>query len=92
MKTSLVYPATQKHIEKYSAQEMFIAGETPEDYKNITLPFIESEQFSIQVGLSKRWSGWKLENPFIMELNSTHLILHVQALLFKTYKKCLSQH
>ena len=53
MKTSLVYPATQKHIDKYSAQEMFIAEETPEDYKNITLPFIEFEQFSIQVGPSK---------------------------------------
>ena len=86
MKTSLVYPATQKHIDKYSAQEMFIAEETPEDYKNITLPFIESEQFSIQVGLSKRWSRWKLEKQFIMVLNNTHLILLVQALLFKTYK------
>ena len=92
MKTSLVYPAAQEHIDKYSAQEMFIAKETPEDYKNITLPFIESEQFSIQVGLSKRWSRWKLEKQFIMVLNNTYLILLVQALLFKTYKKCLSRH
>ena len=53
MKTSLVYPATQKHIDKYSTQEMFIVEETPEDYKNITLPFIESEQFSIQVRVSE---------------------------------------
>ena len=45
----MVYPATQKHIEKYSAQEMFIIEETPEDYQNITLPYLESEQFSIQV-------------------------------------------
>ena len=49
VKTSMVYPATQKHFEKYSAQEMYIIEETPEDYKNITLPYLESEQFSIQV-------------------------------------------
>ncbi len=49
IKTTLVYPATDKHIAKYSQQEMYLVEETPEDYKNITLPDIESSKFSIQV-------------------------------------------
>ena len=49
IKTTLIYPATQKHISKYRSQEMFILQETAEDYENITTPFIDEEQFSIQV-------------------------------------------
>lgn len=42
-----IYPATQKHIEKYSSQDIFLVEETPEMYEKITLPFIEKEQFSL---------------------------------------------
>lgn len=49
IKTTVVYPATEKHLKKYLRQEVHIIQETEEDYKNITLPFIQSQSFSIQV-------------------------------------------
>lgn len=51
IKTSLIYPATERHIAKYSSQETFLIEESAEDYKNITLPFLESEQFTIEVSM-----------------------------------------
>ncbi len=51
IKATLVYPATEKHIAKYSQQEAYLVQETPEDYAKITLPYIESSTFSIQVRL-----------------------------------------
>ena len=37
----LIYPASQFHIEKYSAQNYYLVRETPQMYKSITLPAIE---------------------------------------------------
>lgn len=51
IKATVVYPATEKHIQKYLRQEVHLIRETWEDYKNITLPFIQSQSFSIQVWL-----------------------------------------
>nr|XP_034994937.1 m7GpppX diphosphatase isoform X3 [Zootoca vivipara] len=48
IKTTVVYPATEKHLQKYLRQELCLIQETGEDYKKITLPFIESQSFSIQ--------------------------------------------
>ncbi|XP_064326813.1 m7GpppX diphosphatase [Phalacrocorax carbo] len=48
IKTTVVYPATEKHLQKYLRQEVYLIRETWEDYKNITLPFIQSQSFSIQ--------------------------------------------
>ncbi|XP_066495609.1 m7GpppX diphosphatase isoform X2 [Tiliqua scincoides] len=48
IKTTVVYPATEKHLQKYLRQEVYLIQETAEDYKNITLPFIQSQSFSIQ--------------------------------------------
>ncbi|XP_074891029.1 m7GpppX diphosphatase [Buteo buteo] len=48
IKTTVVYPATEKHLQKYLRQEVHLIRETWEDYKNITLPFIQSQSFSIQ--------------------------------------------
>ncbi|XP_037954972.1 m7GpppX diphosphatase [Teleopsis dalmanni] len=48
LKTTVVYPATEKHIEKYSINLKYVVTETPELYKNITLPFLESSQFSLE--------------------------------------------
>lgn len=48
IKTTVVYPATEKHLQKYLRQEAHLIRETWEDYKNITLPFIQSQSFSIQ--------------------------------------------
>lgn len=49
IKATVVYPATEKHLQKYLRQEVHLIRETWEDYKNITLPFIQSQSFSIQV-------------------------------------------
>ncbi|XP_058675051.1 m7GpppX diphosphatase isoform X2 [Ammospiza caudacuta] len=48
IKATVVYPATEKHIQKYLRQEAHLIRETWEDYKNITLPFIQAQSFSIQ--------------------------------------------
>ena len=51
LKSTVIYPATAKHLEKYSAQDVHFIYETPSDYQTITLPFIEEQSFSIQVRL-----------------------------------------
>ncbi|POI28329.1 hypothetical protein CIB84_007921 [Bambusicola thoracicus] len=48
IKATVVYPATEKHLQKYLRQEVHLIRETWEDYKSITLPFIQSQSFSIQ--------------------------------------------
>ncbi|XP_060643373.2 m7GpppX diphosphatase [Anolis sagrei] len=48
IKTTVVYPASEKHIQKYLHQEVYLIQESGEDYTNITLPFIEAQSFSIQ--------------------------------------------
>ncbi|XP_035684402.1 m7GpppX diphosphatase-like isoform X1 [Branchiostoma floridae] len=48
IKVSVVYPATHKHLVKYSQQETYLVQETEDDYKKITLPFLEAEAFRIQ--------------------------------------------
>ena len=49
LKGTIIYPATAKHLDKFSAQNVHFVRETPEDYKSITLPFVEEQSFSIQV-------------------------------------------
>jgi m7GpppX diphosphatase len=46
IKTTLIYPATEKHIAKFSVQDSCIVNETPEEYRRVTLPYIESSAFS----------------------------------------------
>ncbi|XP_037875702.1 m7GpppX diphosphatase [Bombyx mori] len=48
VKTTIIYPATDKHIAKFSQQEVHIVLETPELYKKLTLPHLEKEQFNLQ--------------------------------------------
>lgn len=45
----LIHPATQKHIDKFKKKELHIVDETYEIYKKITLPHIQSNNFSLQV-------------------------------------------
>lgn len=49
IKTTIIHPATEKHIVKFSAQNVYLVDETIEIYKTVTLPYIEKEQFSLQV-------------------------------------------
>ncbi|GFU10346.1 m7GpppX diphosphatase [Nephila pilipes] len=48
IKATIIYPATSKHVEKYKYQPSFVVKETPEIYKNIVLPHLESQKFSLQ--------------------------------------------
>uniref|UniRef100_A0A8C9DHR6 m7GpppX diphosphatase n=1 Tax=Prolemur simus TaxID=1328070 RepID=A0A8C9DHR6_PROSS len=48
VKTTVVYPATEKHLQKYLRQDLRLIQETGEDYRNVTLPHLESQSLSIQ--------------------------------------------
>ncbi|XP_016397405.1 m7GpppX diphosphatase-like isoform X3 [Sinocyclocheilus rhinocerous] len=48
IKTTVVCPATEKHVKKYLHQEVFLVEESEEDYRNLTLPYISSQSFSVQ--------------------------------------------
>ncbi|XP_036601560.1 m7GpppX diphosphatase isoform X1 [Trichosurus vulpecula] len=56
IKTTVVYPATEKHLKKYLRQDLYLVRETGDDYKNITLPYLDSQSLSIQLPLSEL--GW----------------------------------
>ncbi|XP_072514859.1 m7GpppX diphosphatase [Salminus brasiliensis] len=48
IKTTVICPATEKHVKKYLHQETFLIEESGEDYRAITLPYISSQSFSVQ--------------------------------------------
>ena len=52
LKGTIIYPATAKHLDKFSEQNLHFVYETQEDYESITLPFIEEQSFSFQVSSS----------------------------------------
>lgn len=52
IKTTIIYPATAKHIVKYTNQNLFIIQETPEQYRQITEPYLTKGQFSLDVSVS----------------------------------------
>ncbi|KAI8044646.1 hypothetical protein M5D96_000817 [Drosophila gunungcola] len=48
VKSTVIYPATDKHIEKYSVCQKYLIRETPDLYQKITLPYLTSSQFSLE--------------------------------------------
>ncbi|XP_028416548.1 m7GpppX diphosphatase-like [Dendronephthya gigantea] len=48
VKNTLIYPATEKHVKKYSAQQFYLVAETPDVYKKVTLPFIKEQAVHLQ--------------------------------------------
>ncbi|XP_033164651.1 m7GpppX diphosphatase [Drosophila mauritiana] len=48
VKSTVIYPATEKHIEKYSVSQKYLIRETPDLYQRITLPYLTSSQFSLE--------------------------------------------
>ena len=50
-----VYPATEKHIAKYSDQKLHIVHESPHLYQTITQPFIKSQAFTIDVSMISKF-------------------------------------
>ncbi|XP_016987739.2 m7GpppX diphosphatase [Drosophila rhopaloa] len=47
VKSTVIYPATDKHIEKYSVCQKYLIRETPDLYQKITKPYLTSSQFSL---------------------------------------------
>lgn len=48
LKVTIIYPATEKHIVKFSAQPKYLVEETAQDYQTVTLPHLEQEQLSLE--------------------------------------------
>lgn len=48
IKTTVVYPVTEKHLQKYQRQDLRLVRETGADHRNITLPYLASQSLSIQ--------------------------------------------
>lgn len=48
IRTTLIYPATEKHFQKFERKTVHIVEETREIYETLTLPYILSETFSVQ--------------------------------------------
>uniref|UniRef100_A0A3B3V8Q8 m7GpppX diphosphatase n=1 Tax=Poecilia latipinna TaxID=48699 RepID=A0A3B3V8Q8_9TELE len=48
IKTTVVCPATEKHVKKYRRQESFLVEETGDDYRSVTLPYIQEQSLSLQ--------------------------------------------
>jgi m7GpppX diphosphatase len=48
VKTTIIHPATNKHIDKYLPQKFHILEESYADYMKLTVPYIESSQFDIE--------------------------------------------
>ncbi|VDK85589.1 unnamed protein product [Litomosoides sigmodontis] len=48
IKTTLINPCTEKHILKYRDQKRYVIHETWDDYKSITLPYLEEHQFTLK--------------------------------------------
>ena len=49
VKATIIHPATEKHIDKFTSRESHLIEETPSVYKSVTLPHIQESQFDIQV-------------------------------------------
>ena len=46
VKTTIIYPANQRHIQKYLGSKQHIIEETPQIYRVVTKPFLAKERFS----------------------------------------------
>lgn len=66
IKTTVIHPATEKHIVKFSAQKCYMVDETPEIYKEIVLPHLAGEQLHLQVCLT---SSHYQYNPVLYNKN-----------------------
>ncbi|KAF5287297.1 hypothetical protein FQR65_LT02170 [Abscondita terminalis] len=48
LKATVIHPATEKHLQKYSVQNLYLVEETQTLYEDVTLPHIMKEQFDLQ--------------------------------------------
>lgn len=57
----IIYPATSKHILKFTSQPMYVVQETEEIYQTITLPHILDNSLSLQVCFFFKWLDTNIE-------------------------------
>ena len=93
IKTTVIYPATERHIAKYTKQEISLVEETWEDYCSITLPYLEEQTFKIQVPVNHFWDlCWK----FTFLFNFHHIswvfcvLVEIQFLDFCLFLFCVT--
>lgn len=48
VKVTIIHPATEKHIRKFSAKESVIVNETPQMYKDVLLEHLKESSFNVQ--------------------------------------------
>lgn len=66
-KMDIIYPATDKHILKFTSQPMYLVQETEEMYQTITLPYILDNCFSLKVCFLQNYYIYeKKKNYFFM--------------------------
>lgn len=51
IKLTVVYPADEKHIAKYSTQDEYMVKESPSAYERITKPYIETQALGLDVSI-----------------------------------------
>ena len=49
VKVTIIHPATEKHIHKFTAKESIIVNETPQLYKDVLLEHLKESAFNVQV-------------------------------------------
>ena len=54
IRTTIIHPATNKHIDKYTRHDVRLIRETKADYESITLPFITGSQLNLD---------WVIQHP-----------------------------
>ena len=48
IKVTIIYPATERHIVKFSTQKRYLVEETAQDYETVTLPHVQKVQLSLE--------------------------------------------
>ncbi|KAL7294556.1 hypothetical protein TKK_0012082 [Trichogramma kaykai] len=48
LNTTIIHPASQKHLDKFIRKELYMVEESYETYQNVTLPHLEANNFSLQ--------------------------------------------
>lgn len=48
-KMDIIYPATDKHILKFTSQPLYLIQETEDIYQTVTLPYVLENSLSLQV-------------------------------------------
>lgn len=75
VRVTTVYPATDKHVQKYEAQKRRFVLETPASYRQITKPFAEKQSLSLDVRTYVRWQVTKCHRCWLIALSVTSLYL-----------------